>query len=296
MSKFIYTSFITLLFSALLFSSCSTENSPVYTLTTSTSPNEGGTVEPTMGNFDENEPIRLRASPAEGWVFKRWELDLSSTVNPINITIDKDFSVIALFEKRETTTEVVNVHNPVTGQTWMDRNLGASRAATSITDDEAYGYLFQWGRAADRHENRRSPTTDLLNSTDTPEHSDFILTSSYPFDWRTPQNETLWQGASGNNNPCPEGYRLPTSGEWEAEKQSWRTNDADGAFASPLKLPVGGYRGPETGVLTDAGSQGHYWSSTVSGAISRSIRFNDGVAGMENSYRASGFAVRCIKS
>lgn len=37
---------------------------------------------------------------------------------------------------RDTTTEIVDVTNPATGQTWMDRNLGASRAATSPTDEQ----------------------------------------------------------------------------------------------------------------------------------------------------------------
>jgi len=32
---------------------------------------------------------------------------------------------------------------------WLDRNLGATRVATSSTDTQAYGDLFQWGRAAD---------------------------------------------------------------------------------------------------------------------------------------------------
>jgi hypothetical protein len=31
-------------------------------------------------------------------------------------------------------TEIVNVTNPVTNRVWMDRNLGASQAATSSTD------------------------------------------------------------------------------------------------------------------------------------------------------------------
>ena len=30
------------------------------------------------------------------------------------------------------------------GQVWMDRNLGASRVATSFDDEEAYGDLYQW--------------------------------------------------------------------------------------------------------------------------------------------------------
>ena len=46
-----------------------------------------------------------------------------------------------------------------TGQVWMDRNLGASRVATSSTDSAAYGDLYQWGRGTDGHEKRTSSTT-----------------------------------------------------------------------------------------------------------------------------------------
>lgn len=49
------------------------------------------------------------------------------------------------------TTEVVEVSNPVTGRTWIDRNLGAGRQATSRYDKEALGDLYQWGREADGH-------------------------------------------------------------------------------------------------------------------------------------------------
>ena len=52
-----------------------------------------------------------------------------------------------------------NVTNPTTGKIWMDRNLGASQVATSSTDANAYGDLYQWGRAADGHESRTSATT-----------------------------------------------------------------------------------------------------------------------------------------
>ena len=41
------------------------------------------------------------------------------------------------------------VTNPITGRTWMDRNLGASQVATSYTDELAYGDLYQWGRLSD---------------------------------------------------------------------------------------------------------------------------------------------------
>ncbi|MCD4736862.1 MAG: hypothetical protein K8R53_12530, partial [Bacteroidales bacterium] len=38
------------------------------------------------------------------------------------------------------------VVNDVTGKVWLDRNLGASQVATSSTDTNAYGDLYQWGR------------------------------------------------------------------------------------------------------------------------------------------------------
>jgi uncharacterized protein (TIGR02145 family) len=36
----------------------------------------------------------------------------------------------------------------------------------------------------------------------------------HPYDWRVPQNDNLWQGVDGTNNPCPEGWRIPTQTEW----------------------------------------------------------------------------------
>jgi uncharacterized protein (TIGR02145 family) len=182
-----------------------------------------------------------------------------------------------------------------TGEIWMDRNLGASQAATSSTDAASYGDLYQWGRAADGHESRTSGTTSTLATSDTPGHGDYITNGSSPYDWRSPQNDNLWQGVSGTNNPCPSGYRLPTEAEWEAERTSWGSNNSAGAFASPLKLPVAGYRSGSDGSLGNVGSSGGYWSSTVSGTYARNLYFNSGNAGMNSNYRAGGFSVRCIK-
>ncbi|MDA3912209.1 MAG: FISUMP domain-containing protein [Bacteroidales bacterium] len=194
----------------------------------------------------------------------------------------------------DTETEVVEVTNPTTGQIWMDRNLGASQVATSSTDSDAYGDLYQWGRAADGHESRASGTTPTLATSDTPGHGDFITTGSSPYDWRNPQNDNLWQGVSGTNNPCPSGYRLPTEAEWWAEKASWSSNNAAGAFASPLKLPVAGYRF-DIGSLSLVGSFGYYWSSTVVVTDARLLSFYSSNAAMSNNNRANGLSVRCIK-
>ena len=59
-----------------------------------------------------------------------------------------------------------NVTNPTTGDILIDRNLGASQVATSSTDADAYGDLYQWGRGTDGHQIRTSGTTSTLSSTD----------------------------------------------------------------------------------------------------------------------------------
>ena len=141
-------------------------------------------------------------------------------------------------------TLVVDVTNPITGFTWMDRNLGASQAASSSTDTNAIGDYYQWGRRSDGHQCRTSPTTTNLSSTDQPFNGDFIITPNQAVnDWRSPQNDNLWQGKNGINNPCPIGYRIPTIAEFEAELLSWGSNNAAGAYASPLKLTLAASRG-----------------------------------------------------
>ena len=197
--------------------------------------------------------------------------------------------------QRDIETNIVEVTSP-TGRVWMDRNLGASRAATSIDDEGSYGDLYQWGRPADGHQKRNSGTTSTISNSDQPGHGDFILAPNSPFDWRSPQNDNLWQGVNSVNNPCPDGYRLPTEPEWEAERQSWSSNNRVGAFESPLKLPVAGRRGRNSGSLLDVGSSGRYWSGTVDGSGSRRLLFSSSDAGMDSGTRTLGRSVRCLKN
>ncbi len=192
-------------------------------------------------------------------------------------------------------TAVVDVTNPTTGKIWMDRNLGATQVATSSTDVNSYGDLYQWGRRADGHQCRTSATIATLSSVDQPAHGNFILAPGSPYDWRSPQNTNLWQGVNGVNNPCPSGYRIPTETEINAERLSWSQNNSVGAFASPLKLPMAGYRNSSNGSLSNVGASGYYWSSTVSGTSSRYLYFASSNAYMFGDGRAPGLTVRCLK-
>jgi hypothetical protein len=190
-------------------------------------------------------------------------------------------------------TIVVDVTNPTTGRIWMDRNLGASQVASSSTDQNAYGDLYQWGRRADGHQCRTSPTTATLSSVDQPAHGNFI-TSSALYDWRSPQNTNLWQGVNGVNNPCPSGYRLPTNTELNNERLSWSSNNGAGAFASLLKWTLSGNH-YINGSFLNVGTIGYFWSSTVMWESSSCLGLSSGGASVNSDFRANGFTVRCLK-
>ena len=66
-------------------------------------------------------------------------------------------------------------------------------------------------------------------------------------------------------------------------------------YESALKLPSAGHRGRVTGLLYEQGTIGYYWSSSVSGTIAHLLHFFSTAAHANLSYRANGFAVRCLK-
>ncbi|MDG1174471.1 MAG: T9SS type A sorting domain-containing protein [Flavobacteriales bacterium] len=189
-------------------------------------------------------------------------------------------------------SQVSTVTNTSTGKIWMDRNLGAGQVATSITDTASYGSLYQWGRLTDGHELTNSNTTAIVSTSNNPGHSDFIIGAD---DWITVSNDSLWQGLNGINNPCPNGFRIPTEAEWEQERLSWTTNDAAGAFASVLKLPVPGARSRMTGAIGNVGTFAGYRSSNLNGLDSRNLGISLSTAMMANRARADGNCVRCIQ-
>jgi hypothetical protein len=237
-----------------------------------------------------NQPLQYTLTANDSTVCAGTTVTLSVNIGP--------FYPAGTVHCNGTPTAVVDVTNPVTGKTWMDRNLGATRVATSSTDSQAYGDLYQWGRRSDGHQCRTSATTSTLSSTDQPAHGSFITTNSGNYDWRSPQNNNLWQGINGTNNPCPTGYRLPTETEINAERLSWSANTSVGAFASPLKLPMAGRRNFSNGSLSGVGSVGSYWNSRVRDEESSHLLFGSGSGNddMDQDHRAFGFTVRCIKN
>jgi hypothetical protein len=222
----------------------------------------------------------------------------STTIAGISYSSEISFKTKYTVYCTSVPTLVVDVINPATGKTWMDRNLGAERKAQNDADYLSIGDLYQWGRRTDGHQCRNS--TEIFfssSSSDQPQHGSFIQNGN---DWRNPPNNNLWQGVNGINNPCPSNYRLPTSQELDQERLSWMNNSGWGAFQSPLKLTMAGFR---NNGISGVGSCGKYWSSTIDGNSAFFLEFIpihfamfSLKAKIWSQSRTDGASVRCIKN
>jgi uncharacterized protein (TIGR02145 family) len=221
----------------------------------------------------------------------------------------------------------VNSSLPVGKLTFMCYNLGAKPTMTieqqmtytTINEYDAtvYGDLYQWGRNADGHEKRNSATTTTLSTTDVPGHGMFILpqeNSGY-YQWRNPVDLSLWGANKTANDPCPEGWRVPTYTEMSsiygaASGNTWIWNNSgtpgykistDGGTSFSLFLPAAGSRFYYSNGFIFSGELTMYWCSSIGMAvngyyfegfnfISTSINYSLG-----NAVSAYGNPVRCIK-
>jgi len=211
------------------------------------------------------------------------------------------------------------VRSPFTGKIWMTYNLGATALANVSQprgDTASYGYLYQWGRRSDGHQiilplvnptydvngvatsgtAFSSPSITTRASSYTNTNSSYI---SYNGDWLLSQNDNLWQGINGLNNPCPAGFRVPTLIEFTNESDNLSSQTSTGLLNSFLMLPMAGLRkytgsldiGPNSYFNYDVGA---YWTSTVSGTFAKKFGFSSTTITSNGPGRAYGYSVRCI--
>jgi len=100
---------ILLLSSLFIFSCKPTDENDIYTLSVDISPEGSGNVfiEPVKALYTENEEVTLIANPNNGYSFSYWEGDVTSSDNPLTLLIDDNKSVKAVFEKVETSAELI---------------------------------------------------------------------------------------------------------------------------------------------------------------------------------------------
>ncbi|MDR0872635.1 MAG: fibrobacter succinogenes major paralogous domain-containing protein [Prevotellaceae bacterium] len=140
----------------------------------------------------------------------------------------------------------------INGVKWATRNVDEpGKFAATV---ESAGKFYQWNSKV------------AWNTTDQ-------TVSGWNGDWNG-NNATTWETS---NNVCPVGFRVPTSAEQQSLLNAgsvWTTvNGVNGRVfgsgSNSLFLPAAGYRNSSNGTLNfidgtfvDAGSNGHYWSST----------------------------------
>ena len=228
-------------------------------------------------------------------------------------------------------------------QTWLDRNLGASQVATAYNDPLAYGSHFQWSRKANGHEqmtwtasrgshvNVESAQNNRTASRLEDGEGKYITvpSSSSPLDWTSDGTDKigLWgcrlnssnipdadyaaplDDDTQDNNPCPEGYRVPTANELYlafGEILGMKITSATSLvsvpdavtilFNSKLKIPAAGYTNEASG-NANAGSSFGFWCNTAgqTTGTARRIHYSSSNLSAGSYGCARGYSIRCIR-
>lgn len=122
-----------------------------YTLSTGVNPTGGGSVtkSPDKATYTQGEQVTLTANSASGYRFSSWSGSISSSQNPIPITMDSDKNITANFIAQYYLT-VSTPYGTPTGQGWYD--VGATAYAglnTNIVDEGVTRRVFtHWSGAA----------------------------------------------------------------------------------------------------------------------------------------------------
>ena len=251
-------------------------------------------------------------APAEGLTIYNTDTKCLELYNGTDWISVCSGSVVTTFP----TTQVANGSGGT--YTFMSHNLGAD---TSLDPDipvvGLQGAYIQWGKrgptdfvgAANDGSSgfAAAPTDSAANDAAI---SGWSSTSATDDSWNVDENTPV---KVTDNDPCPDGFRVPTRNEWQAVDDNNADNltgatwsagptefgnalqygpDANGKL---LTLPAAGYHTYTNGALGNRGSNGSYWSSTENGSLAYNLYFSSSsVNPASSSYRTSGYSVRCI--
>lgn len=202
---------------------------------------------------------------------------------------------------------------------WAPVNCGYHK------DDFKYGKLYQWGRKYGQGYDENDASVPTIEeggiSVITGQHKSkanvfFTSTKEYNDDWLYPQDSELWNSGTDSNpvktenDPCPEGWRVPTYAELDElnnNYSSWTTDDNGRSgrwFSGPnsytasvpqVFFPAAGYRSNSDGDAIGRGYDGRYWSSRPDSNNANRLHFYRSNVDMYHYGRAIGYSVRCVQ-
>ena len=231
--------------------------------------------------------------------------DKNTTSKDLGVTVKNVFEFVS-----KTITfdglDYITLESPITGKIWLDRNLGATQAATSRTDSASYGDLYQWGRKASGHQKRNSSTTSTRASSIGDHGNLFIKSDSGSTDWvklKVDENgaeRTKHWGMSQNNNICPLAFEVPT--KEQLSKETVNIKNTSGAFSSFLKIPSAGFRSRSGNLLHVSTGVGLWTRSAVADSgfpsefLAHYFFADSSQAKFDTIGRSYAHSVRCISA
>lgn len=94
----------------LLITGCSKdEKVATFELSTSSSPQIGGTILPSAGTYNSGDDVTLTATANDGYLFKNWSGDASGAENQLELKINTDKVIVANFEIADAYSEVYDI-------------------------------------------------------------------------------------------------------------------------------------------------------------------------------------------
>ncbi len=109
-----------------------------YTLTTTVTPEEGGTILPSGGEYLAGEGRQIVARPAEGYVFDEWAGDLTGDSNPNHIQFNTNKTVTAQFSLRGYSLNLEVIGNGAVSETVVKRTSSVTVRLDAVAEEDWY--------------------------------------------------------------------------------------------------------------------------------------------------------------
>ena len=196
------------------------------------------------------------------------------------------------------------------GKIWIQQNLGSPRVALHSIDEASYGHFFQWGRWDDGHQLPNSSPiigSSLIQNPlqITSGNPNFIINQNPSNAWWGVGglSTDTWSGnvpsSTNGKDPCGAlgaGWRMPSAADWQHVINLEGISNTLNAFQSNLKLPAGGIRFSNNGIVHINGDIGYFWTSTAEGSNAKAM-FIDNAYGLfiSPTERGQGLPCRCVK-